>query len=251
LADDMHSGFRAAYFAVFGVPRIARILAGTGEIAREPLRRAADTGLLMYELIDAGCDAPRGQEVLRRLRRMHAGKGIDPEDMRYVLTTFVVIPTRWIDRYGWRQCTAEEREAITTFYTEVGRRLGIVDPPGSYAEAAAMLDAYELAHVRYSVEGAALMAATEAVLAERLPRPLRPLAGRLTALYLTDALCEAVGVRPAGRALRASFKLAMRARGVLVRRRPARTEPRFTPGAAVTDLYPSGYRLDELGPRQR
>jgi hypothetical protein len=247
LASDMHTGFRASYYRTFGVPRVARLLAQTGEIAAQPLRRAADTGLLMYELIDAGPDAPRGREVLRMLNRMHSRWPIEAEDFLYVLCTFVVVPIRWIDQYGWRRCTDAEREAITTFYREVGRRMAIRDLPGSYADAAQFLDEYEAANVRYSPEGAALAAATQGVLAERLPAPLRPWAGRITALYLPDHLCAAVGIRPPSRATRHGFAALMRLRGRVVRRRPVAAEPRFTPGEAVAELYPTGYALEDLG----
>jgi hypothetical protein len=251
LASDMHTGFRASYYRTFGVPRIARLLAQTGEIAAQPLRRAADTALLMYELIDAGPDAPRGREVLRMLNRMHSRWPIEVDDFLYVLCTFVVVPVRWIDQYGWRACTDAEREAIATFYREVGRRMGIRGLPGSYVDAARFLDEYEVANVRYSPEGAALAEATRGVLAGRLPTPLRPWAGRITALYLPDHLCAAVGIRPPARVTRRAFGAMMRVRGRVVRRRPVAGEPRFTPGEAVAGLYPSGYILENLGVKPR
>lgn len=244
----MLNGFRAAYYRTFGVPRIAALLAKTGEIHREPLRRAMDTGLLMYELIDAGTGAERGRQVIRMVNGFHGPYAIDPEDMRYVLCTFIVVPLRWIDAYGWRPCTTAEREAVTRFYDEVGRLMGMAYRPKTWDEAALFLDEFEAAHVRYSAEGAALMAASEAEIAQRLPRVVRPLAGRVNALLLTDELCGAVGVAPPTRATRAVFRAIMWGHAQVVRHRGPRKEPRFRPGGSGGGLYPGGYRLSDLGP---
>jgi len=69
----------------------------------------------------------------------------------------------------------------------------ISGPPDTYAQAAQTLDDYEAANLGYSPEGASLAAATERVLAARLPAPLRPFANRITALCLSDELCAAIG----------------------------------------------------------
>jgi len=244
----MLNGFRAAYYRTFGVPRIAGLLATTGEVARDPLRRAMDTGLLMYELIDAGTRAERGREVIRMVNRFHGPYAIDPDDMRYVLCTFIVVPLRWIDEYAWRSCTTGERDAVTRFYGEIGRLMGMPDRPRTWDEAATFLDEFEAAHVRYSAEGAALMAASEAEIAQRLPRVVRPLAGRINALLLTDQLCGAVGVASPTRVSRSVFQAVMWGHAQVARHRGPRKEPRFRPGASARGLYPSGYRLSDLGP---
>lgn len=250
LAADMHMGFRASYYRTFGVPRIARLLAETGQIKAEPLRRAVDTGLIMYELIDAGTDTPRGRQVIRMLNRIHGCWNIEAEDFLYVLCTFIVVPVRWIDDFGWRSCTQIERQAVTDFYREVGRLMGIAGLPHSYADAARALDDYEAANVAYSPEGAALMADTQRVLAAHLPAPLRPFTDRITALYLTDQLCAAVGIHPPSRPSRTMFRGLMWTRRQIVRRRPPPSEPRFTPGQPTPDVYPAGYQLPDLGPRE-
>ena len=36
------------------------------------------------------------------MNQMHGAYAISNDDMRYVLSTFVVIPMRWLDRFGWR-----------------------------------------------------------------------------------------------------------------------------------------------------
>ena len=110
---DTRDGLTLAFYRVFAIPRIANLLVQTGEMTGRPAKRSYDTGLVMYELIAAGFDTPRGREMVRLLNRVHHGLGITQEDFRYVLCTFIVTPLRWIDRRGWRPLLQSEREAAT------------------------------------------------------------------------------------------------------------------------------------------
>jgi hypothetical protein len=92
------------------------------------------------------------------------------------------------------------------------------------------------------------MAATQRVIADRLPRPLRPLAQAATSALLDERLCQCLGVQPAGPLLRAAVRATLAARGAIVRRMPPRTSSWFTPGRAGSSVYPGGYDLSDLGP---
>lgn len=247
LPFEVKVGLNLSFYRTFAIPRIAQLLARTGEIERRPEKRAMDTGLLMYELIDSGPRSERGRQVIRMLNAMHRRWPIAEEDYAYVLATFIVPTCRWIDAYGWRDTTAEEREAITAFYREVGRLMGIRRLPVSYQEAEAILDGYEAEHLRASPEGTALMTATAGVLADRLPRPARRFGSFLTALMLDDPLCDALGVGRPGKLGRLAFRWCMLLRGVVVRGRPRRQEPSFSPGRSGSSVYPDGYQLGDLG----
>lgn len=48
--------------------------------------------------------------------------------MTYILNALIVIPTRFMDRYGWRAATEHEQEATWRFYEVLGERMGIADP---------------------------------------------------------------------------------------------------------------------------
>lgn len=248
LVRDFRVGLQLAFYRTFAVPRIAGLLAHTGEIGRQPHKRSIDTGLWMYELIESGIDSDRGRRVINTLNRMHARWPIEQEDYRYVLLTFVIVPTRWIDTYGPRRLTALEKTAITRFYRELGQRMHITDLPTSYAQAERVLDAYEARCVTYSDAGAGLMQATQTVMAEQLPGPLKPAASWLTRLILDDHVAHAVGLRPAPRAGRALLRLIGAVRGRTGSRRQLRAASWFRPGRAVEGVYPDGYRLDDLGP---
>lgn len=245
---EMSIAFHMAYYRPFAAPRIAALLDHTGEIAANPRKRSYDTGLFMYELIEHGLAHPRSREVIRALNRMHRRWSIEDEDYRYVLATFVVVPARWIDRFGWRALTPVEREAMAAFYAEVGARLGVADPPRTFAEFSAVLDRYEARHVARSAAGVRLMGHTTTMFATRLPAPARPFTRLLTAALVDDArISDALALPRAGRLARAAMRGAWAARAVVVRRCPPRSESWFQPGVMATSQYPDGYRLSDLG----
>ncbi len=247
---DMRDGLTLAFYRVFAIPCIAELLVKTGEMTGRPAKRSYDTGLVIYELIAAGFDAPRGQEMVKLLGRVHQGLGIAQEDFRYVLCTFMVTPFRWIDIRGWRPLLPAEREASTNFYRELGRRMHIEALPETFADAAAILDDYEKRFAADNEAGRALMASTLLVFRNRLPKLIRPLAAPLLSSYFADTkLTDALGLPSAPWILSTAIRLVYALRNAVLRRRPAAKTSWFVPGTPTHDVYPNGYTLDQLGPR--
>jgi hypothetical protein len=51
------------------------------------------------------------------------------DEYLYVLGCLVVLPLRFLQRYGWRPPCCHERRASLLFYRDLGRRMGIHDIP--------------------------------------------------------------------------------------------------------------------------
>lgn len=249
LIQDVRIGLQLAFYRTFAVPRIAQLLAHTGEIHAQPHKRSIDTGLFMYELIEAGFDSQRGRDVVRGLNRMHRRWDIADEDYLYVLTSFMIVPTRWIDTYGPRDITVEETQATVVFYRELGQLMNIPNLPTSYNEAAAFFDDYEARNVAYSDAGASLMHETRGVMAEQLPWPLKSGAPLFTRLILDDYIADAVGVARAPAGTKALALAARLARIAAYSTHLVRTDSYFTPGRPVNGVYPNGYQFEQLGVR--
>lgn len=185
---------------------------------------------------------------------MHGRWPIAQEDYRYVLSAFVVAPTRFVDQWGWRRLTAHERMATASFYRELGHWMGIRDLNETYEGFARTFDDYEERHLAPSGHGRQLMALTQRVIAEQLPQVLRPvarpLAGRLTAALIDQRLATCLGLRPASSAERATARTLFELRGAIERRRPPRTDPSFTPGMPVI-AHPDGYGIGRPRCRRR
>ncbi|GIJ31181.1 oxygenase MpaB family protein [Micromonospora sediminimaris] len=246
---DLRLGLNLAFNRSFSIPEIAAVHTATGELTRRTRKRIDDTGLLMYEMVLNGFDHPRGRSALRRVNQIHRPYGIGNDHYRYVLGCLVVIPTRWIDRYGWRRTCCHERRATHVFYRELGRRMGITDIPETYQEFVGWFDAYDAAHLRPNDDAAAIERATRELLLGRLPRPLTPIGDALVAALYDDRLRAATRVARPAWPVRAGLHAGLRVRAWLLRQlgRP-RAEPLFTDGVISTRTYPDGYTIDQLGP---
>lgn len=241
-------GLLLAFWRTFAIPSIAELLIGTGETIERTARRTDDTGILMYEVIDHGLDHPRGRIATRRLNQIHRRYHISNDDYRYVLGTFVVTATRFVDRYGWRPLSDVERQATYHFYAELGRRMNIRDIPASLDAYTAFFDDYEARHLAHTPAAERLMDATRGLLGTMLPRPLAPAGPRLLAALLDAPLRRATGTPPPGRAARVGLATALAVRGLLVRHLyPPRRRSSLAAGINAS-TYPDGYDLATVGP---
>jgi hypothetical protein len=256
LGTDFRLGFKLAYFANFASPAIAGPLDASAEIARQPMRRAKDTSIVVYEILANGFDSERGRQMVALLRRVHRGVPGSSDDYRYVLLTLLVMPVLLVDRSGPRRLTDRERADGARFSSRLGAEIGLDDPEVSWAEAVAFCRRYEAEHLRRSAAGDRLTASTLGALVESAPAPLRPTVGRvarfgLSAILGDTRMSRALGLPvvpvPVARVVaalrRASRRRASRRRG----RNGLEARIAFTSGEP-SRTYPAGYRLDEIGP---
>ncbi|GHE02879.1 hypothetical protein GCM10010339_27800 [Streptomyces alanosinicus] len=135
-----------AQYRTYAVPSIGRLLARTAELPERTQKRYDDTVLLLDAVVEHGCATEEGRTAIRRINQMHRSYDISDDDMRYVPSTFVVVPRRWIDTYGWRRLDRHEIVAATEYYRALGRHMGIPDIPETYEGFETLLDAYEQEH---------------------------------------------------------------------------------------------------------
>jgi len=244
---DMTQSLGLALYRTYAVPSIGELLSTTGEFEQRTHKRYADTGLILDAVLAHGFAHPTGRSAVRRMNQMHGAYAISNDDMRYVLSTFVVIPMRWLDRFGWRPMSEAERVASANYYRELGRHMNIKDSPVTYQGFAALLDAYEREHFAYSPGGRAVSDATLALLAGFYPSPLRPLLRHVTLALLDPPLRRAFAYPEPDRATRRLTVAGLRARAAVERRLPPRRRPRYVHELRQFAIYPEGYSVDELG----
>ncbi|GAA2528875.1 MULTISPECIES: oxygenase MpaB family protein [Streptomyces] len=246
---DFARSLELALYRTYAVPRIGRLLAETAELTDRTQKRYDDTSLLLDAVVEHGFGSDRGRTAIRRINRMHRSYDIPDDDMRYVLCTFVVMPKRWIDAYGWRRMSRHETVAAAVHYQTLGRHMGIKDIPESYEEFEAFLDAYEEAHFGWDEGARRVSDATLDLMASWYPRPLAPLLRTATLALLDEPLLRAFRYPPPGAATRAWVRRAVRLRGRAVRLLPPRSAPHFARQNREIKGYPNGYRLEDLGTR--
>ena len=249
-AWDNERALELALLRTYAVPSISRVLVGTGELVERTRKRYDDTELIMSEIVEHGYDSARGRAALRRMNQMHGRHPIDPAELRYVLSTFVLEPIRWTARFAARPMTPAEQEATFRFYSEVGRRMGIGGLPDTLAGLTAMSLAYEREHFAPDPANRALWEATSTMLLRAylpavLVAPARPVLRALVA-EIDDRLPPLFGFVPPGHGLRRAVTAGLRLRGRAVARWGERRIPySFTRRRRPT--YPDGYRIEELG----
>ncbi len=246
---DVTRALELALYRTYAVPSIGRLLAETAELTERTQKRYDDTSLLLDTVVEHGFSGEQGRTAIRRINQMHRSYDISNDDMRYVLCTFVVMPKRWIDAYGWRRLSRHEIVASTVHYRTLGRHMGIKDIPETYEEFEAHLDAYEAAHFAWDEQARTVSDATLNLMASWYPRPLAPLLRGATLALLDDPLLKAFRYDPPSAFTRTLVRRALRARGRAVRLLPPRRSPHFARQNWEIKSYPDGYRVADLGTR--
>jgi hypothetical protein len=246
---DMNQALSFALFRTYAVPSIGGLLARTGEFTDRAQKRYDDTVLLLDAVLEHGPGSGEGRAALRRVNQMHRSYEISNDDLRYVLSTFVVMPIRWLDDYGWRPMTEIERVASAHYYRELGRLMGIRDIPRTWQAFARCLDAYEREHFAFDAGARDVAESTLALLATFPPNDRLPaaLVRRISLATMDDPLLDAFGFPRQPSALRALVRGGLRTRGRVVRLLPARREPFFARQLPQIRSYPAGYAVAGLG----
>ncbi|MFF4369555.1 oxygenase MpaB family protein [Streptomyces sp. NPDC001594] len=244
---DFSRALELALFRTYAVPSIGSLLAETGEFTERPQKRYDDTALLLDAVVEHGFDHDTARTAIRRVNQMHRSYDISDDDMRYVLCTFVVIPSRWIDAYGWRPLTHHERRACARYYATLGKHLGIKEVPDSYEEFETTLDAYEKAHFGWDEGGRAVADSTLGLMASWYPAPLAPAVLRASRALLDEPLLDAFRYERPHPALSRLVHGALRLRGRAVRLLPPRKTPHYARQNPEIKGYRHGYDVGELG----
>jgi ER-bound oxygenase mpaB/B'/Rubber oxygenase, catalytic domain len=246
---DMNQALTFALFRTYAVPSIGALLFRTGEFTERTQKRHDDTVLILDAILEHGPDSSEGRAAFRRMNRMHGSYPIGQDDLRYVLSTFVVTPIRWIDAYGWRRLTEIERIAAANYWRMMGHHMAIRDMPQTWQGFAHYLDDYERAHFAFEPGGRAVADATLELFATfPLNRLLpAPVVRRVAWSVMDGPLLDAFGYPHPHPLVRALVRLGLRARGRVVRFLPPRRRPFFFRRLPQVRSYPDGYRIEQLG----
>jgi hypothetical protein len=246
---DTNQALTFALYRTYAVPSIGGLLFRTGEFTQRTQKRHDDTVLILDAVLEHGPDSPEGRAAFRRMNRMHGSYPITQDDLRYVLSTFVVLPIRWIDAYGWRRLTENERIAAANYWRMMARHMGIRDVPETWQAFARHLDDYERASFAFDAGGRAVADATLDLFAtfpvnRLLPAPV---VRRIAWAVMDDPLLDAFGYPHPHPVVRTLVRGGLRARGRVVRLLPPRRRPFFFRRLRQVRSYPDGYEVDRLG----
>lgn len=246
---DMTRSLEFALFRTFASERVSSLLQQTGEFTERPQKRYDDTDLIISTIYINGYESERGLAAIRRMNQQHGRFHIPAEEMRYVLSTFVLEPIRWVERFGWRPMEAGEKQAQFAFWRQVGGRMNITDIPESLEALEAFNRAYEAEHFRYAPSNQRVAASVrEMFIGWLLPRPLHALGRPFVHALMDDRLLAACGFPPVSPAWRAFVEASIRLRARALRFFPPRRGPMLRTQLKRKQTYPDGWTLEKLGP---
>ena len=246
---DMGRALGIALYRTYAVPSIGELLARTREFTERTQHRYDDTALILNDIMEHGFGPGRGRDALRRMNQMHRSYDISNDDYRYVLSTFVVMPVRWINDYGygWRRLSDHEIAANTNYYRKLGRHMGIKEIPETYAQFHDLLDSYEEEHFAYTEGGRAVSDSTLELMVTFYPPRLSKPARKFSMAILDESLIEAFRYDPPSKAWRRSADIALKIRAKVVRWMKPREEPLWADQNPNIRSYPDGYDVNRIG----
>ncbi|HYY76499.1 MAG TPA: oxygenase MpaB family protein [Gaiellaceae bacterium] len=229
------------------MPSIAERLDSTGEFVERSRKRYDDTDLLISSFTEHGYSTPAGRAAIRRMNQLHGRFPIANEDFLYVLSTMVLEPFRWNERFGWRPALETERLGMFHFWRAVGRLMNIRDIPETYEELDRFNREFERSRFAPTEAGHRVATAMIETFVRKIPGVPKGLGARAIYALLDAPLLDALALpRPTAverRAVEAALRLRARAVALL----PPRRKPRLRT-AIRRRTYPHGYRVAELGP---
>ena len=247
---DMGRALGIALYRTYAVPSVGSLLGRTDEFTGRTQKRYDDTALILGNMMRHGFEPGKGRDSLRRMNQMHRSYEIGNDDYRYVLSTFVVMPVRWLNDYGygWRRLSDHEIAGITNYYRRLGKYMGIKDIPETYEEFRELLDGYEAEHFAYTEGGRAVSDATLDLMVTFYPQRVSGLARKFSMAILDESLIRTFRYDPPpSKAWRKSADIALKLRAKVVRRMKPREEPLWADMNPNIRSYPKGYDVDTMG----
>jgi hypothetical protein len=245
---DVTRALELALYRTFAIPSVAALLDRTGEFRLRTQKRYDDTALLLAHALESGLESADGKAAVSRINRIHARFDIANDDYLYVLGTFVFVPLRWLDRWGWRPLLAVEREAMFRYYVRLGTLMGIREIPASLADFEEWFDDYEKKFVGYGEPQERTATATRELFVSWFPRPLAPALRVGVNALLDGPIRSAFGFPAPPRWVSVLADTGLRTRARVERLLPARTTPVSTQDSSLIRSYPNGHTIDQLGP---
>lgn len=201
-----------AQFETYAIPSISRLLHQTGQYEKEGLKRLDDTRATMYGIFTNPDGSEERSKMLDHLNWVHSHYEISNEDALYTLLRMFFNPIEWIQRWGWRQLSANEVKAMTDEMITIGKGMNIEFAFETFEELYAWQEAYRQEKQCYSRENEQVTLGTIEGIKEHFPGYLQPIFSVLIRCYLKDSnLLEALGLKETNRVQRslASIPLVM------------------------------------------
>jgi len=244
---DVTRALELALFRTFAAPSVGRLLHRTGEFEENGQKRYDDTTLLLMTILRDGYDGPIGSRSIARMNKTHAHFKISNDDYLFVLSTFVIDPIDWIDRFGWRRLEEVEKQALFLFWRNVGERMELQSLPDSLAQMESESWKYVGSHFAYDAANQHVADGTLNIVRGWLPGFLGSFASPVAASLLDSRTRDAVGLQSPPPFVQPAVKWTLKTRAMWKRITKFGHQPDWPTGHRT---YPTGYEIEQLAPER-
>src|SRR5205085_4612807 len=126
-------------------------------------------------------------------------------------------PIHWVDAYGWRRTTENERLALFYFFRAVGERMNIKNIPATLNEFSKFCEEYERKNFVKEETNTAVGNATVNIVKGWIPIG-KPLVFPVMKCLLDDSMLQTLGYSSSPRWLKAFVRGAMKVRAFFLRK---------------------------------
>ena len=130
----------------FIFPSGTALLHRTGQFEKESLKRLDDTRAILTEMGRDTFDSPRAEMMADHLNKIHGFYNIPNEEFLHTLSTFIYDVVGFIDEYGWRPLSENEKLAIYHTYVQMGEMMKIQDITDTYERFYEWREGYQHEH---------------------------------------------------------------------------------------------------------
>jgi hypothetical protein len=196
---DVVRALEVARMRTFCSPAVSQLLHRTGEFRKHGQKRYDDTALLVAEFMQNGYDTERGRHAIEHTNKIHGVYKIANEEFLFVLSTFIFLPIQWVNAFGWRKTTLNERQGLFYFFREVGVRMNIRDIPSSLEDFEKFIADYEKKNFIFSETNKQVGNATISIVKGWMPFFAKPFVLPVMKCLLDENMLKALGYSPASR----------------------------------------------------
>ena len=244
---DIVRALEVALMRTFCSPHISGLLNRTGEFKKHGQKRYDDTALLVAEFMQNGYDGERGRQAIAHMNKIHGFYKIENDDFLFVLSTFIFLPIQWVDKYGWRKTTDNERQSLFLFFKAVGERMNIKNIPNSLDDFEKFIEEYERKNFVPEETNHAVGNATVNIVKGWMPFFAKPFVLPVMKCLLDKNMLKALGYSQPPAVLKAVVGGAMKLRALSLRKITFKKYPSFVT-TEKNRTYPKGYEIPQLGP---
>lgn len=206
-----------AQLHAFIFPNGSALLHKTGQFEKESLKRLDDTRAILTEMGRDTFDSPRADMMAEHLNKIHGFYDIPNEEFLHTLSTFIYDVVEFIDAYGWRKLTQNEKLAIYHTYVQMGEMMHIQNIPDTFEGFHEWREAYEQENAAYAETNKLVAEGLFRGAKQMVPFFMRPFLKPITLSLAKTSLVDLLGLRQPSQLTRAVVQTTMTIRRFLLR----------------------------------